>query len=180
MRFIGPSTAVAVALIYSAPALGQNQDINPSVDPVERAKAVMQDRDGRTIGTVLLEETPHGTLLDISLHGVPAGAHAIHIHEVGECAAPFASAGGHLNPRGAKHGFRTVKGPHLGDLPNLHVPDSGVLHVEYFHPWLIFGDEFFDADGAAMIIHQGADDYRTDPAGAAGPRIACGVIKPQK
>lgn len=180
MRYIAASTALVAALTLSAAACGQSQDINPSVDPVERAKAVMRDRDGQSIGTVALEETPHGTLLDIRLEGMAAGVHAIHIHEVGTCEPPFASAGGHLNPRGAKHGFRTVKGPHLGDLPNLHVPESGTLHVEYFHPWLIFGDEFFDADGAAMIIHQGADDYRTDPAGAAGPRIACGVIEPQK
>ena len=77
---------------------------------------------------------------------------------------------------GAKHGFDSAEGMHAGDMPNIHVPDSGVLEIEVLNTLLKLDATLFDADGAAIVIHDGPDDYASDPAGAAGSRIACGVI----
>jgi Cu-Zn family superoxide dismutase len=70
------------------------------------------------------------------------------------------------------------EGPHAGDMPNLHVPESGKLSIEVLNPLVTLrGDRaLLDEDGSALVIHAGADDYVTDPAGNAGDRIACGVI----
>lgn len=141
------------------------------------AAAELRDQDGGAIGTVTLEETVHGVLVHAGLQGLGEGPHAFHVHAVGSCAAPFESAAGHFNPEDRSHGFRSQDGPHAGDMPNIHVPASGILEIEVFNPWLTLGPALFDDDGAAIVIHQGGDDYATDPAGSAGPRVACGVIE---
>jgi len=146
----------------------------------QTAKAPLKDATGKDVGTVDLIQTPHGVLLKLSLKGIPAGEHAFHVHAVGKCEPPFTSAGGHFNPGGRKHGMEAADGAHAGDMPNLHVPGSGELVVEVANPAvsLVKGqpNSVFDADGSAIVIHAGADDYKTDPAGNAGDRIACGVI----
>lgn len=143
----------------------------------DRAGAELQTQGGEAVGSVALEETVNGTLLHAKLQGLPPGVHAFHVHEVGRCEPPFESAGGHLNPNGASHGFRAQQGPHMGDMPNIHVPASGELELEVFKARLMLQEAVFDDDGSAIVIHEGPDDYETDPAGAAGPRIACGVIQ---
>jgi Cu-Zn family superoxide dismutase len=142
-----------------------------------QAAATLRDTDGNTVGTVALASTPHGVLLRVELDGLPAGTHAFHVHGVGACEPPFKSAGGHFNPDGKRHGLLAPEGPHAGDMPNIHVPASGTLTVEVYNQRLRLDSALFDADGAAIVIHAGADDYGTDPAGAAGDRIACGVIE---
>lgn len=144
----------------------------------ERSQAVaeLKDQQGQGVGMVTLHQTPHGALLHAKLGPLPAGAHAFHVHAVGKCEPPFKSAGGHYNPAGKKHGLYSEAGSHAGDMPNIHVPESGALDIEVFAPGVRLDDALFDGDGAAIVIHGGADDYKTDPAGAAGPRIACGVI----
>jgi Cu-Zn family superoxide dismutase len=146
------------------------------------ARATLQDPKGATVGEITLTQTPGGVLMDATITGLPPGDHAIHLHAVGRCEAPaFTSAGGHYNPTGAEHGFENPKGPHAGDLPNIHVPRDGRLHVEYMLPGVKLeggATALLDADGAAVVVHARPDDYRTNPAGAAGDRIACGVIRP--
>ena len=142
----------------------------------EQASAAMMNANGESVGAVTLRETPQGTLLHAKLENLPAGAHAFHIHAVGQCEPPFKSAGGHYNPTGKKHGIDNPDGMHVGDMPNIHVPDSGALEIEVLNAQLRLDASLFDEDGAAIVIHDGPDDYVTDPAGAAGPRIACGVI----
>ena len=142
----------------------------------EQASAAMMNANGESVGAVRLSATPHGTLLHATLENLPAGAHAFHVHAVGACEPPFTSAGGHFNPAGAKHGIESAEGMHAGDMPNIHVPDSGALEIEVLNTQLSLDDTLFDADGASIVIHEGPDDYVSDPAGAAGPRIACGVI----
>ena len=142
----------------------------------DRARAAMANAKGESVGEVVLSQTPHGTLLHARLTGLPAGAHAFHVHAVGKCEAPFKSAGGHFNPDGAKHGIHAEGGMHAGDMPNIHVPESGALEIEVLNARLMLDASLFDDDGAAIVIHAGPDDYKSDPAGAAGPRIACGVI----
>ncbi len=144
------------------------------------AKATMKDATGKEIGQVALVQTTQGVLLKLSLKGAPPGEHAFHVHAVGKCEAPFTSAGGHFNPGGKKHGMEAAEGAHAGDMPNLHIPASGELVVEVANTMisLVKGqpNSVFDADGSALVIHAGADDYQTDPTGNAGDRAACGVI----
>ncbi|MEZ5829319.1 MAG: superoxide dismutase family protein, partial [Hyphomicrobiales bacterium] len=143
----------------------------------EKATAVLKDPDGNQVGTVTLFEAPSGVLLDVDLTAVPSGDHAFHIHETGKCEAPdFKSAGGHFNPEEDKHGLLNKAGPHAGDMPNIHVPETGKLMIEILNQRIDLNDGLLDDDGSAIVIHEGPDDYVTDPAGDAGPRIACGVI----
>lgn len=140
-------------------------------------EAELRDPGGAVVGTVSMSAVPTGVLLRARLSGLPEGAHAFHVHVVGECEPPFSSAGGHYNPDSVVHGLEAVGGPHVGDMPNIHVPASGELEIEILNTQLALDDGLFDADGAAIVIHEGADDYVSDPAGDAGPRIACGVIR---
>ncbi|MEG6507949.1 superoxide dismutase family protein [Methyloligella sp. 2.7D] len=168
MSFALPAAIVAAGLAFAAPAFADAPE----------AEATLKDVDGNTVGEVDLEETPHGVLLDVELKGFPPGDHAFHIHAVGKCEPPFKSAGGHFNPTDVEHGYFSKTGPHAGDMPNIHVPASGKLDFEVFNPMVTFnGDNaLFDEDGAAIMIHDGEDDYESQPSGDAGSRIACGVI----
>jgi superoxide dismutase, Cu-Zn family len=146
----------------------------------QNAKAALKDSQGKDVGQVQLTQTPHGVLLKMTLKGAPPGERAFHIHAVGKCEPPFTSAGGHFNPGNHKHGMEAKEGAHAGDMPNLHIPASGELVIEIANPMisLVKGqpNSLFDADGSAIVIHAGADDYKSDPAGNAGDRIICGVV----
>lgn len=144
------------------------------------ATASLKDADGKNVGTVTLAETPNGVFLDAELTDLPPGEHGFHVHATGKCDPDFGAAGGHLQGDSEVHGFIVADGPHAGDMPNIHVPESGSLRFEVFAPALSFetgSGALFDGDGAAIVIHAGADDYASQPAGDAGNRIACGVIE---
>ena len=149
----------------------------PSVLAADQAKAAMQNQKGDSVGTVILTQTPYGALLHAKLSNLPPGTHAFHVHSIGKCEPTFKSAGGHYNPVGSKHGVMDPDGMHRGDLPNIHVPENRALEIEVLAPRINLDAMLFDADGASIVIHKGPDDYRSEPAGAAGPRIACGVIQ---
>jgi Cu-Zn family superoxide dismutase len=146
----------------------------------ETAKATLKDASGKEVGQAALEQTPHGVLIKLSLKGAAPGEHAFHVHAVGKCEPPFTSAGGHFNPGAKKHGLEATEGAHAGDMPNLHIPASGELVIEIANPAISLvkgqSNTVFDADGSALVIHAGADDYKSDPTGNAGDRIAYGVI----
>jgi Cu-Zn family superoxide dismutase len=159
---------LVVGLAVASPALA-----------VDKAQAVLKDKDGKEVGKAELTDTPTGVLMRLTLDGVPLGDHAFHVHAVGKCEPPdFKSAGPHFNPDETKHGLMNAEGPHAGDMPNLHVPDTGKLTVEVLDEMVTLDAEpaLLDQDGSALVIHTGADDYQTDPAGNAGDRIACGVV----
>lgn len=144
------------------------------------AKADLKDAKGRSIGQAQLSESPNGVLVRVSLKGAPAGEHAFHIHETGKCEPPFKTAGGHFNPAKKQHGFLNPQGAHGGDLPNINVPSSGQLDFEFFAHGVTLGagsNSLLDQDGSALVLHAKPDDYRSDPAGNAGDRVACGVVQ---
>jgi Cu-Zn family superoxide dismutase len=142
-------------------------------------KAMLKDKNGKDVGGVELMQTPAGVLLNVTIKGLPAGEHAFHIHAVGKCEPPFESAGPHFNPDNQKHGIMSGHG-HAGDMPNLHIPPSGELSIEVINAAISLDKDkpnsVFYPEGTAIVIHAGKDDYKSDPAGNAGDRIACGVI----
>jgi Cu-Zn family superoxide dismutase len=138
----------------------------------------MRDANGRALGTLSVTEAANGITVAGRLTGLPPGAHAIHLHTIGKCEPPFTSAGGHWNPTNRQHGRDNPQGPHLGDLPNITVSADSSASVDVASPGgaLRGANGLLDDDGAAVVVHAKADDNRTDPAGNAGDRIACGVL----
>lgn len=151
-----------------------------TVAPGQRASAELKDKDGRVVGRADFQELADGVLVRLEVKGLTPGLHAVHVHAVGKCEAPaFTSAGGHFNPAGRKHGLKSPDGAHAGDLPNMLVAKDGSGRFEALTDAITLKDgktSVFDADGSALVIHVGVDDYVTDPTGNAGDRAACGLI----
>jgi Cu-Zn family superoxide dismutase len=146
----------------------------------QTARAGLEDASGRRVGQATLEQQGDGVQIRATFSELPPGTHAFHIHETGACAPPFESAGDHFNPTGKLHGTKNPRGPHAGDLPNIEASANGRVTVEAMVEGVALADGtngLLDADGAALVVHERADDDRTDPAGNAGTRIACGVIR---
>lgn len=155
------------------------------------------DTKGDDVGTATLVSGSNGTMINLDLQRLPAGEHAIHIHDKADCTPLasgantnpkdyFANAGGHFNPQKHDHGFMQEKGPHAGDIPNIIIPESGSLKTQMFNERVTLNatdnaklPQLLDDDGAALIIHAGPDDHTSQPSGAAGDRIACAPIKAQ-
>src|SRR3546814_6537097 len=162
-RSAARSEAIDIRLLYAvAGLLGLGAACLAAVPALaaagDEASAAMVDAEGNEVGTVELSQLQNGTLLTAKLQGLPEGTHGFHVHETGTCEPPFESAGGHFNPVSAKHGFGAQGGPHAGDMPNIYVPSSGELTIEVFNVTLEVGDALLDNDGAAIVIHEGADD----------------------
>lgn len=176
-RSFSTMTAIALATFAFVPAFAQDTGQPASSSALS---APVASADGAQMGNVSLEFSQSGMgIAKIELSGVPAGTHAVHFHETGLCEGPdFKSAGGHL-AGDKQHGVGVADGPHPGDMPNIEVSESGMQTVTYFVPGLT-SDLVEDQDGTAFIIHEGTDDYESQPAGDAGGRIACGVISAAK
>ena len=148
--------------------------------PDPTVTVAMRDSAGRDLGTLTLTDAAGGIAISGTLRGLPPGEHGLHVHMTGQCDAPkFEAAGGHWNPTSKQHGTENPQGPHLGDVPNVTVgADSTAVVQATTAGGSLRGatDMLLDADGAALVIHATRDDYKTDPSGGSGARIACGVV----
>lgn len=140
------------------------------------AVALLKDANQKTLGLVEFEEGKNGVLATIEIQNISPGWHAIHVHETNDCGGEgFKTAGGHANAHHHSHGLMGGKGLHAGDMPNIWVHRDGTARAQAFMHHVSLHD-LIDADGAAVIVHAGQDDYSSQPSGNAGPRIACGGL----
>ena len=150
-------------------------EVSPPVSEITIAGA-----GGASLGTIGVSQGAAGVTITLAATGMPAGVHGVHLHEKGQCEGPkFESAGGHWNPAGKQHGRDNPQGAHLGDFANLDIPASGSASASFSIPGAAMrggATPLADADGTAVVVHAKADDYKTDPSGASGDRIACAVV----
>jgi len=180
------STAAILAVAFSLAACGSDEEA--ASGPLSDAPSVpLVNASGEIIGEVQGGDGGDGAVLLVQARGLTPGTHGMHIHEIGICEPPsFESAGAHWNPTGRQHGGQNPQGSHMGDLENVTVGDDGLLRAQIVVPGTYLraggretepGDhQIVDASGAALVIHAQPDDYRTDPSGNAGARVACAVL----
>lgn len=147
---------------------------------IRQARADLESRSGSKVaGVVNFTEQDGVVRIEVKASGLtPNAEHAIHIHEKGDCSAPDAtSAGGHFNPDKQPHGHPMEAKRHAGDLPNLRASSSGNATATYDVKGITLDNDFRGVLQRAVVIHAKADDYKSQPAGDAGGRIACGVIR---
>ena len=146
------------------------------------ANASLLDKDGKVVGLASFRETRLGVRIEVKALSLPPGTHGIHVHENGKCDPPdFTTAGGHFNINGQQHGVPGAASAHAGDMPDLEIGPDGRGSVLFYSPQLSLNKAASNGltfgNGTAVVIHAQADDYKTQPSGNSGARIACGVVK---
>lgn len=156
--------------LVSAKSLAKGSEISVAI----------KDAKGGDLGTVKIKSIAAGVELKLNLHGVPSGEHAIHFHQIAKCEAPdFKSAGPHFNPDGKMHGLENPQGAHAGDMLNFTADKKGNANATIVNKSVNLGTDphsLYSNGGTALVVHAKADDMKSDPAGNAGDRIACGLI----
>ncbi len=148
-----------------------------SAAPVTKAVATLKSAPGGKVeGVVTFSPAAGGVRVNARVTGLTPGDHGFHIHEFGDCAATdFTSAGGHFNPGGDPHAGMDAAARHSGDMGNIVADKDGVAVLDVVDSKLSF-DGANSVLGRGLIVHAAADDFKTQPTGNAGGRVACGVI----
>jgi Cu-Zn family superoxide dismutase len=191
LHFVAAISAAALISACQKPAEPAANDMatandmgamNEAAPAAAAQSAQLMDADGKAIGTVEMSEDASGLTLKVTAAGLPAGTHGVHLHEKGMCEGPkFESAGAHWNPMTKQHGRDNPMGAHLGDLANMDATDGAEATSTYQVAGVTMGgtgNALADADGTSLVVHAKADDYKTDPSGNSGDRIACAVLAP--
>jgi superoxide dismutase, Cu-Zn family len=186
MRISTSLTALAaLALLGAGPAMAEHHESGHDMSGADVSAPIM-DASGKEIGMVKLQQTPAGVLVTAHAMGISKGEHGFHFHQKGMCEASenFTTAGGHFNPGEDMHGLMVEGGPHGGDMPNQYADDSGMMMAEVLNTGISLEKDvpnsIWDEDGTALVIHAKSDDYKSQPSGAAGDRVACAVVAKPK
>lgn len=148
----------------------------------EKKTIELKDAKGNDVGTATIMSKGSGVEVRLDLKNLPAGVHAVHFHQKAQCDPPdFKSAGPHFNPTSKQHGFENPQGHHAGDMMNFTVKDNGTAKATVKDVDVVLGtgsesNSLFASGGTSIMVHAKADDYKTDPSGNSGDRIACGVV----
>ncbi|WP_423198220.1 MULTISPECIES: superoxide dismutase family protein [unclassified Cupriavidus] len=179
----GLAMGAAAAVVAGCGNMGGTGSTPPSASSslgASKATAALMPKSGtNTAGRVNFDQqTGGGTLVTVQVSGLaPGSVHGFHVHEKGDCSAPDAmSAGGHFNPTGKQHGQMTMGEHHAGDMNNLTADASGNVRVQFVMADVTVTPGPASVVGRAVVVHKDPDDYRTQPTGNSGGRIACGVI----
>lgn len=172
----GIDTGATNVVLADNGAVEATNNTAAALPPSGGARATVLQADGADVGTATASVAKDGLTFTFDARNMPAGTYAVHVHTTGKCEGPkFTSAGGHWNPTNRQHGKDNPQGAHYGDLPNLTVSTGGTGSVSFTVAGATMPG-LLDADGAAFMVHAKPDDYKTDPTGDAGDRIACGVF----
>jgi Cu-Zn family superoxide dismutase len=175
-----PAENAASANAMVENSLSADAALNGNDVPGAAQTFALADAAGKSLGSASVTEGPNGLTFAVSASGMTAGSHGLHLHEKGLCEGPkFDSAGKHWNPAGKQHGRDNPAGAHLGDLANLDVADAGTATASFTVAGAMMASGttmLADADGTTLVVHAKPDDYKTDPSGNSGDRIACAVL----
>lgn len=176
----GLAMGAAAAVVAGCGNMGASTPTSSaaSVSATKATAALVAKSGTNTGGRVNFDQQTGGTMVTVQVTGLaPGSIHGFHVHEKGDCSAPDAmSAGGHFNPSGKQHGQMSMGEHHAGDMNNLTADASGNVRVQFLMPDVTVATGPNSVVGRAVVVHKDPDDYRTQPTGNSGGRIACGVV----